>query len=381
MRSGRVIAPCCSFEFVIGQEEHIRDKTLAEYVGSPYLREMREKSLRHEPIPGCARCAKDEEIGIRSTRDIISSMHPYAEGVSSEGLGGITSFEVFLGNACNLKCVSCSSQFSSAWIADESATGLIANSDKNPLSAVELGEIFSSLTGLREVKVLGGEPFINASYSNVLMNIPRERRGGIEIKYNTNVTIFPEESVIEMWKDFRQINLHLSIDFMGPLNDYIRYPSQWQKILNNFERYMELAKKYPHIRVGVSSVVSVYNIFFIKKHLEEYERIRDRHKGFKGLGITLNRLQSPLQLGIDVLPDDLKERVYLNNVGGGVEVDKFMRDLEKPSPTADGWERCLVFTDVLDRHRKVSVRDHLSFWPREVPPLKYHWRMIRHKLA
>ena len=44
------------------------------------------------------------------------------------------------------------------------------------------------------------------------------------------------DRLLELWTHFQKVRFHYSIDSIGAMNDYIRYPSEWDHQLKMFER-------------------------------------------------------------------------------------------------------------------------------------------------
>ena len=81
--------------------------------------------------------------------------------------------------------------------------------------------------------------------------------------YFTNATIYPDEEVIDMWKSFKKVTLYLSVDGVGRVNDYVRFPSQWADVESNTHKYMKLCRDLTSVEVIIFSTISVYNVWSI----------------------------------------------------------------------------------------------------------------------
>src|SRR5690606_17734570 len=89
------------------------------------------------------------------------------------------------------------------------------------------------------------------------------------LKYNTNVTHLPEE-LMSCWMHFKRVRVNASVDAVGPLNEYIRYPSKWPKVLQNLKVLDNLATKNPHIHVSIHTTVQMYNVLYLTDILEYF---------------------------------------------------------------------------------------------------------------
>ena len=83
---------------------------------------------------------------------------------------------------------------------------------------------------LRRVYIVGGEPLLIKSHYEFLKKcIEQNVSHKLNIEYNSNITEIPNK-VWSLWRQFKNITFHISLDGFGKVNDLIRYPSQWEKI-------------------------------------------------------------------------------------------------------------------------------------------------------
>jgi sulfatase maturation enzyme AslB (radical SAM superfamily) len=83
---------------------------------------------------------------------------------------------------------------------------------------------------IERLYIVGGEPLlIDQHYEFLQKCIDAGRSKSIVIEYNTNITNIPERAW-NIWKHFERIQIGMSVDAVGPINDYIRNPSKWHKI-------------------------------------------------------------------------------------------------------------------------------------------------------
>ena len=108
---------CCDN---LGQSGMFSDRhSILEYFNSDYMNEKRKSFLNDERLAICNACWKREDKGLPSRR-ILSLDSDYKEQVNKykQGLDLVPNHPVFkikFGNLCNLKCIMCGPQSSSAW--------------------------------------------------------------------------------------------------------------------------------------------------------------------------------------------------------------------------------------------------------------------------
>ena len=80
---------------------------------------------------------------------------------------------------------------------------------------------------------MGGEPLlIHQHYDFLNELVERGRAPFVTLEYNTNLSIVPEKA-LKLWEHFKKVKLGVSLDGVGPINDYIRHPSKWSVMERN----------------------------------------------------------------------------------------------------------------------------------------------------
>jgi sulfatase maturation enzyme AslB (radical SAM superfamily) len=164
------------------------------------------------------------------------------------------------------------------------------------------------------------------------------------------MTAVPDK-FIEIWKKFRKVRIHLSIDDLEERNDYIRYGSKWEQILESFKKIIQYKDIF---NLEVCQTVSAYNVFNIdnfKKFTLDY-----------GLVISHNYVHYPSFQHINVIPDEMKNEI-LNNIKymREDEVERLKIEMFKPKNNKDE-EKFYEFVKLLDTSRNVKITDYLDEW-------------------
>jgi MoaA/NifB/PqqE/SkfB family radical SAM enzyme len=219
------------------------------------------------------------------------------------------SFDLRMGNLCNLKCRMCTAAFSSQIEKDPVQSRWRPHEDpekRQPRFRVEDGEDWSESRELLEelkslgdrieqIQLAGGEPTLNRTQTEWLRHLAETGRARrIDILVWTNMTNVRDE-YFQMLSEFQSASLCLSVDGFGSTYDYIRYPARWSE----FEKNVARAARYPRIAMTVVPVLQAYNILDIT----DLYRWADDH----GLHCQINPLDGPPYLRSDVLP--LKARL------------------------------------------------------------------------
>lgn len=253
MRPDGQIFPCCVFR----QEEVPEDLNVAhpDPFNHEYMNWLRQKMLNDEYVHGCRKCYEDEKHSARSMRTDLIAPWGGDFGLPSEeeGLGRVkklTNIDLALSNVCNNKCRMCMPQLSTHWYSDAKKLGM-----EIPKGVITDNTIVDSydLSDLRFIKVLGGEPMMEqAKLKKVLKKCTLEN---ITILLVTNVSILPDDELLSLLKQCKNVNIDLSIDSYGTLNEFLRKDSNWENVSNNVQWY-----KQHFDNINVHSAISAYNV-------------------------------------------------------------------------------------------------------------------------
>jgi sulfatase maturation enzyme AslB (radical SAM superfamily) len=212
-------------------------------------------------------------------------------------------------------------------------------------------ELLTQCDELEEVWINGGEPTLIKEHGYFLEKlIENGKSKDINLHYSLNMTDVPDR-FIEIWKKFKNVRIHLSIDDLDERNDYIRYGSKWNNIMDNFKKIIEYKDVF---RIEVCQTVSAYNVFNIdnfKKMCLDYDVIVAHnyvnHPGFQHVSIIPSEMKDEILSNIKYLRDDEKNRLIteLTKESNPEDLDKFIK-----------------FTYILDNKRGVKITDVLHEW-------------------
>jgi sulfatase maturation enzyme AslB (radical SAM superfamily) len=160
----------------------------------------------------------------------------------------VTDWQIDLGNYCNGACVFCNPESSSRLATEFKKIGLI---DQLPPPSwcddLELVDQFVqdlvSSPNLHYLHFLGGETVITPGFKTILTALVNAGLAAeITIGFTTNLTVW-SDNIVELLKQFKQVNLGMSVETLTSVNDYVRYPSRRDQTQELLDRWVALAKE------------------------------------------------------------------------------------------------------------------------------------------
>jgi len=375
---------------------NIQTHSVDEARNSQLSIDIRRSQLAGEENQACKLCYDQERLGQTSKRIHMLREYSIEKIKNSDPSGRIDTKEFPLeywdlrfGNLCNLACRSCGPNDSSQWYDDFVALNgetktqfnfygakdyplrrvydswVLRSSDFDYYESEEVWDkIKQTLPHINRLYLTGGEPLINKSNRRLLdLCIESGLASKIILEYNTNMTTVPDW-LFDTWSKFYRVSIGCSIDAIGSLASYIRYPSNWKRIEDNLNL---LGYSYHrNIQAKFSTTVSVYNVLHypdLLKWLDEknYYRIRNIP--------SYHMLDGPPWLNVQVLPKEAKTYIeeYYEDWLSQNDNDAWTKQLREI--IAHMWAKDLTqylpklrhHTLVLDRRRKQNGREYLPW--------------------
>lgn len=252
VRPDGTILPCCKFdhdkEFGNVADQDPRNSR-------PWI-QLREKMLAGETIKNCNACYLEEQSDIESLRQ--QSLKFFSP--SNKKITNLQQLEVSFNNVCNLACVMCSEEFSTRWQTEKSKhRGL----ESIGITAHGFDYLSWNLSEVRQLKIIGGEPMLSQDKFIHLLN--RLDRKNLSVMIATNGTVLPNTELRILLEECASVSFKLSVDGVGLVNDWIRWPSKFSDIEKNIDVIEGWWKNIDNIKLEFHTVVGVYNILYLEQ--------------------------------------------------------------------------------------------------------------------
>ena len=380
-----------------------------EYRNHPALKEIRSAMLKGIDPSICKLCTQEEANGIGSRRSGVSKSYPgmfqkakdltLADGHINPTDFPIEYLDLRFGNKCNLKCRSCGPTDSNLWYEDFYKIR-VANGEEptyryrdHDVMTIEEKDGVYTVDGMLEwwnesglwdyivknIKTIdryyftGGEPTINQKHRELLdLIIEAGVADKVILEYNTNMASLPNK-VFSQWKNFKRVQIGMSVDGIYEHFEYIRAPGKWSTAEKNLRR-MDTETGLDNVYATVSLTLSTYNVLHLLDYIWWW-----REQGWNRLDpiITVHNLYGPFYMNVQNMPVEMKQWV-------DKRYNQFMQDINKrwredddrywkrrtmhflrsvlqhmwdKEPDTREWKRFLLWTRQLDEIRNEKFED------------------------
>ena len=288
----------------------------------------------------CQHCWNLEDAGMRSDRNIKNQSYDFYHEISikdlhQESLQNITSYKIDVSRACNATCLTCDDFFSSAWAA-------LKHQRIFPIYNMPLDEFEIDYVTLRDISFRGGEPFLAKKNFQILQNLVDVGNTSCLVSFVTNGSIMPTAVQLDIMRQFKNLVISFSIDGIGSVFEYMRYPLSWHEIEKNLRWWQNFGAE-----IGISYTVSNVNIFY---HNETQKWFNDNN-----LPYLFNPVISPGHFRPTALPRHIKLAI-----ADGME-DPAVKDLLMQHSDLDDadFDACLKEIHSQDRLKSISIKHYL----------------------
>jgi len=302
---GLPATPCCRFHdrfLAEADKESINtyDATFAD---------VRETMMRNEWHPGCYKCKADEDAGNTSMRTEADQFFTEFNDVPK-----LEYLEITVGRLCNLACITCGPEFSTKWDDDTVALKLQSQQFIDKLKQnqeLDLDNLnVDLLQDLKYIKVTGGEPFLHRQFLNFVTKLARVGLAEqIHIEIFTNCTWWPAKADYDALLQFKKISINTSIDGIGEINNFLRYPSDWEKVESTLDKWIDMREQFgshesEKIEIKTATTVNVVNAVYMYEFMN-WARFH------KNIDVVLQSVYEPHYLSISHWPMWFKNKLQM----------------------------------------------------------------------
>lgn len=327
-----------------GNTYNAKTADLKKVRNSELSKEVRRYMMNGQWHPECKRCKSEVDAGMRSRLEYENkswieltdlSWEYLLEHTSDDGTIDVDEincsfYDVRFGNLCNLKCRMCGPTDSSQWYDDQvklwgdsfkdshGKVNLVKNNKGKYKPEIDVynwheseyywTQMDSNIEEISKLYIVGGEPFlIDRHYEFLQKCVDKNHAQNMTIEYNSNITSIPERA-FQLWKHFECVRIGASIDGFGKINDYMRHPSNFNKIYENLQK---LSDAEGNFKIWIASTINIFNVLHFPEFIEwiilnKLPRVNDHN--YKPI-LHPHPLHGPKFYNIKALPEFAKHAV------------------------------------------------------------------------
>lgn len=299
--------------------------------------------LAGERAQECSACWRMEDLGQRSDRLIKNetfdfyhhmSVKDLLEQARSKPATQLNCVKFDSDNTCNATCVTCDPNSSSAW------GNLLRTAEQPRIWNIKQQEF--DYAGCKTLMFRGGEPFLSKNNFAILERLLSLGNDSCVVSFVTNGSIWPSESQLATMLKFKNLVISFSIDGVGPVFEYLRYPLAWSTVADNLRKWKQLG-----VELGVSYTLSNINLLY---HDQTRQWFHDQHVPF-----LINPVQSPEWFAMNSLSASIKQFI-----GNRIQ-DPAVRQMLREHDAMDDirFDRFRQEIAKQDQLKKISIKDYL----------------------
>ena len=363
------VLPCCVADqrWPLGD---IKKESISSIMNGAAVQKLRSNMLAEQRSPECEFCYNRENHNLPSPRISHNKKYSHLKNLSASAV--VNDFapaflDIRLNNICNLKCRMCSSYYSSAIAQEESEVfgkSVVRKSTTmiNRQRRQYLPDILTYIPAVTHIYFAGGEPLLAPEHYQIVDSVIEQNKTDVILSYNTNLTTlkFRDRNVLDIWNNFKQISLGVSIDAEGVVAEYVRHGCEWKIVESNL---FAVKTHCPHIEITIASTLGFMNVTSLIALQQRWYQ-----QGIVLLSqFSVNLMTSPTHLTVRVLPEYHKQRLeqviqshikWCNDIDQSLSA-KWQRVIEYMWSQDDSnhLSEFRRLTGILDQHRKESFSD------------------------
>jgi MoaA/NifB/PqqE/SkfB family radical SAM enzyme len=353
----QIVKPCCEWKITESwqEENQIQKTNIATWHQSPNILDQQQQ-LKNGIWPNsCTRCEKIELQGrVDSIRG--NGNHAYSHYTDDD-----ITLEIRPGSTCNFACQTCWPEASSRVAQYHSQAGLIDIKNLNSKRIDNFDFLSPIAHRIKDVVLLGGEPFYDKACLNFL-NWAKEH-------LHANIMMFTNGSMIDF--DFltnyaNKLTVIFSLDAIGKSAEYIRYGTDWPRVLENYKKVKSLS----NVEVRVNITCSVYNYIHIAELIEflcqDWPSVVSFGTPSKDV---LKESVIPITLRPRIIDNLIQavNRVKITNIEQGQKsnainaIESIINNLKNIEYNPGNHNSFCLFLSKMDQVKNIDVKDYCNF--------------------
>ena len=204
-------------------------------------------------------------------------------------------YQMITSNLCNQACVTCGSSASSKWAEIEKKMGIVPFK----LFEIDLSNLDINYSSARRISLLGGEPLFDRKTFEILEKLIAHNNTDCYISIVTNGSVNVKQEQLDLLSKFTDLNICVSVDGIGTVFEYMRWPTKWNTLLDNLKQYDTVTKN-----ISISYTISSINAMYYDETTEWFKN--------NNLRYNHNVVSFPNWLSLKNMPAEFKRHLSKN---------------------------------------------------------------------
>lgn len=348
---------CCSADSEKIDISWLRNNS-GQMFNQPSLIKERSMMLDNISVPGCANaCWKPESQNLPSRRTMMGSDRVTHQSLHSD----VEVLNILVDNQCNMTCVYCCKQYSSAWLRDCVDKGPYPVTSDDRYRANDLDIAISKLSqkqliesdtttflvdeiaklknpGLREITVTGGEPFLYNGLIDLLEKLKDVKHVAIYTGLGVDSKRF--DRMIKEISKFENVSIVISAESTEKIYEFTRYGNTWPRLNTNLEIIRRNGVSYKFY-----ATVSNLTLFGLKDFLD-FAQDTD---------ISFNVCNTPKFLAPNVLDVHSKHHIEKNINSYPKKLQQIIAEAFSVEPTEEQHRSLSTYLEEFSQRRDLSL--------------------------
>lgn len=361
--------PCCASRM----KSNITYENYITWWNGDSMRGLRKDLANGNKNINCIGCWSQEDLGKGESQrinynNLFNKYADYDQIRNAEANDYVSTSEpvtwdIKLGNLCNIKCVMCNADFSDkidkeikqhATLIEQKFPGKLIptysayqNWTETNTAREFLAHIFSNS---KWIKLEGGEPLSQKNVRDILDNL-----SDTNLSIITNGTIL-DDRIYNALAKFPRVEISVSVESVSHANDIIRYGSDWETVRTNLLRLKEL----PNVDIQINHVLQITSVFYLVDVLKFCEE--------HNIKMLILELFTPKYLSLAACPTEYIEQMIAEVEKIEIKQSKnqyikkyLINSLAKTKYSQELNDEFYRYVDLLDRMRLKKFSSVLKF--------------------
>lgn len=314
------------------------------------------KKIQFEMLNGqkpveCNKCWQLEDNGLQSDRQLKNSALDFywdrdlafIKQDAESGVEKTLMLKLLTSFTCNATCVSCNSGSSSSWAQlDRRIDSDIPIRQYTPVNIKDLTNRID-FKELKMLSLIGGEPLYEKKNFELLEYLIGIGNTDVFLSLVTNGSVELTDRQKNILSQFKKVNFCLSIDGIGPVFEYLRFPLLWSDLVNNLKFFREVTDN-----ISVNYTLSNLNVLYHNQTVEWFNKEK--------LPYANNPVYAPAWLQPKSLPVSVKQ--LLKQQLSDIDYQTYIGEHHTQEHQTN-FEKLLIETAKQDRAKHIELKTYL----------------------